>query len=194
MKAQKTVLRLALVGVLFGAFLGSGCSTPYMRNRGFDAMDMFDGGITTSDKFEFALYLGFFNFLTVGYSDFDGTLHGICGRKFGDFQAHHHGTGLLVWGQEELGYDGPPGTASLDKPDKYSVGPLGLALGPRPPFRQTLNCPKLLHLGWVGVALNCHFPEFADFFLGWLGFDIYDDDVVGRAVEKPATEPAAAPK
>jgi hypothetical protein len=39
-----------------------------------------------------------------------------------------------------------------------------------------LYCPKVLHLGWVGVALNCHLPELADFFLGWTTLDIMGDD------------------
>jgi len=193
MGARQAVLTTAPILILVGALFCSGCSSPYMRNRGFDAMDMFDGGITTSEKPRFALYLGFFNFVTVGYSNFDGTLHGICGREFGKFPALHHCGGAFLWGRETLGYNDALDPSKPGVPDSYAVGPLGLALGPRPPFRQTLNCPKLLHLGWVGVALNCHFPEFADFFLGWLGMDIYDDDVVGRPAVKTSAE-APAPK
>ncbi len=186
MRVGMAVSRVALVLVVLGALLGGGCSTPFMRNRGYDLMDMFDGGFTTTEKPQLSVYLGFFNFITIGYADFDGTLHGICGREVGKFHAKHQGTGLLLWGHEALSYEGPPEATTLTEAASYAVGPLGLALGPTPPFRQTLNCPKLLHLGWVGVALNCHFPEFADFFLGWVGLDIFKDDVVGRAPAEPA--------
>jgi hypothetical protein len=43
--------------------------------------------------------------------------------------------------------------------------------------RDAVSCPKLLHLGWVGVELNCRFVELADFLLGWAGVDFMEDDV-----------------
>ncbi len=189
MTARPVVPGSKFLLLLCGALLC--CSCTYMHHRGNDLKDMFDGGVTSSEDAEFAFYLGFFNFLTFGFSRFDGTLHGLCSGTTGHFPAHQHGTGLLLWGHEELGYDHSNYPVTVDQPDAYSVGPLGLVLGPRPPFRQTLNCPKLFHFGWYGFTLNCHFTEFADFFLGWVGLDIYDDDEVAAPAEEapaPATE------
>ncbi|MHC4788994.1 MAG: hypothetical protein ACYS8K_07295, partial [Planctomycetota bacterium] len=59
----------------------------------------------------------------------------------------------------------------------YRVGVLGLLHGPGPGVRDAVSCPKLLHLGWVGVELNCRFVELADFLLGWAGVDFMEDDV-----------------
>ena len=50
-----------------------------------------------------------------------------------------------------------------------------------------MNCPKLFHLGRVGLTLNCKFGEAADFLLGWLTVDIRADDAPAPA---PETAPA----
>ena len=44
---------------------------------------------------------------------------------------------------------------------------------------QLANCPKMLHLGWVGLTLNCKFTELTDFLLGWTTLDILSDDHMG---------------
>ena len=55
---------------------------------------------------------------------------------------------------------------------------VGLIDGPGPPRGEIMNCPKLIHLGWVGIALNCKFGELADLLLGWTTLDIMGDDGV----------------
>jgi len=54
-----------------------------------------------------------------------------------------------------------------------------------------------IHVGYVGVEVNIHYAELADFFLGWFGLDITADDGTYRAdhEEQPsvqAEEPSKA--
>lgn len=163
-----------LVGLVAAvSFLSSGCA--YLKNRGNDAVDIFDVGVTVSEKPQFSLYAGFFNVLPVGYSHMDGTLYGLAHRQVGAIPARHRTIGLLHWGQEQLGYQDFE-AADPKSPPPYGVGWIGLIKGPPVPKRQIANCPKLLHLGWVGITLNCHFGELADFILGWTTLDIMGDD------------------
>jgi hypothetical protein len=61
-------LRLAALTVLILA--GSGRA--YMHNRGNDAAQIFDVGVTVSVKPGFSLYAGSLNILTLGFSHVDG--------------------------------------------------------------------------------------------------------------------------
>ncbi len=163
----------AVMALLVGLLSSSGCA--YMSNRGRDAMDVIDAGVTTSKEPQFALYAGFLNIASLGYSGVDGNFYGIPMRQAGSFQTRQNAGGLLVWGYEELGY------AEMDQknpqyPPHWKVGPVGLVQGPRPPAEQVLNCPKLLHLGWIGLTVNCNTAELGDFLVGWTTIDYMDDD------------------
>ncbi len=151
----------------------SGCG--YLQKRGQDAVDFLDAGVTVSRDPQFSLYVGFLNVLSLGYSDMDSTLYGLSDSSWGKAAARQNAAGALFYGQEQLGYrdvdfDDP------ESPAPWKVGFLGLTEGPGPPSGQTVNCPKLLHLGWVGLTLNCKFGELADFLLGWTTLDIMHDD------------------
>ena len=56
------------------------------------------------------------------------------------------------------------------------MGVIGLVQGPGPTGGHVVNCPKLFHIGWIGLTLNCKFGEFADFLLGWTTVDVMGDD------------------
>ncbi|MFO7957447.1 MAG: hypothetical protein R6X33_10145 [Candidatus Brocadiia bacterium] len=172
---MSTFRRFAIVvSVVLLMLLSSGCAT-YWADRGNDSLDILDVGVTTSSKPGFSLYAGFLNVLSLGYSDVDGTLWGIGGRHAGAVPMRQNAAGVLLEGYEQLGYrDFDP--ADPDSPEPWRVGIIGLAEGPPPPPGQTVNCPKLLHLGWVGLTLNCRFGELADFVVGWFGGDIMGDD------------------
>jgi len=173
MMARRSVLLVTGIIALSG-ILCSGCS--YMQKRGNDALDMFDIGVTVSQTPGFSLYSSCFEIFTVGYSNVDGRFHGLCRRRVGSFPLRHNATGVLVWGYEQLGYD-EVDFADPDSPESWRVGPLGLILGPGPDKAHVMNCPKLLHLGWAGIAINCKLADIADFILGWTTLDIMGDDV-----------------
>ncbi len=173
-ESGRALLLKSVVSVLLLTALGSlGCA--YMARRGNDALDIVDVGVTASSEPGFALYAGLLNVLSLGYSDVDGTLVGIGGRHAGTVRMRQNARGLLLWGYEQLGYE-EFDPADPESPPSWRVGVVGLALGPAPPPGQTVNCPKLLHLGWVGLTLNCRFGELADFLLGWTTLDIMGDD------------------
>ena len=166
--------KLLIVGLLgITLVIAGGCG--YLQNRGGDALDMIDAGVTVSPEPQFSLYVGLLNVLSLGYSNMDGTLYGLSEGRGGKVAARQNAAGMLLVGTEQLGYrdvefDDPA------SPEPWKVGPVGLAEGPGPRNGQVINCPKLLHLGWVGLTLNCKFGELADFLLGWTTLDIMNDD------------------
>jgi hypothetical protein len=174
MKVSRRSVGVILVVLLAGMLFNSGCA--YLQNRGNDALDIFDVGITTSEEPQFALYAGFLNIAALGYSNVDGTLAGIGHRNVGVMQVRHHAAGILVYGDEQFGYDGDYNAADPNSPEPWRVGIVGLMEGPGPRNGQVVNCPKLLHLGWLGLTLNCKFGELADFILGLTTLDIMSDD------------------
>jgi len=78
----------------------TGCT--YLKNRGNDAIDMFDPGITLSLKPGFAIHLDFFNCLPLGYSHIEGVYLGLGNRQFGALSLHDHSWGYILRGREEL--------------------------------------------------------------------------------------------
>jgi len=173
--------RVGLVVVFVGLLACIGCT--YAQDRSQDFTDIFDVGVTVSAKPQFSLYAGFLNILSLGYSNFDGTLLGMAGRHYGAIDARQNAAGLLLWGREQFGYE----DFNADEPD--SPTPWGVAIagrGARPPVGQIVNCPKMLHLGWVGLTVNCKLGQLADFLLGWTTLDIMGDDAPHDEPMEPA--------
>jgi hypothetical protein len=170
------MLKRSLVVIIMAAAITlgtTGCT--YMENRGDDLSEVIDVGVTTSAKPQFSTYCGFFNLVSLGYSNFEGCIHGLVGGEAGTQLATHDTWGLLIYGKEELAYAPAPDDVA-PQTEPWGVG-LGLAEYGAPPNSQIANCPKLLHLGWVGLTLNCKFGELADFLVGFTTVDIMDDDV-----------------
>jgi len=173
------------IGVILLALVMCSTGCAYLKDRGNDALDFAELGVTVSKKPAFSLYVGFLNVLSLGYAKTDGTLYGIAHRDAGALPVRHNAHGVLLWGEEQLGYCKDFDPTDPDSPDPWRVGPIGLIQGPGPAEHEILNCPKLLHLGWVGLHLNCHLGELADFLLGWTTIDIMGDDTAGQdAVEE----------
>ena len=182
--SHRSTLTVALL--LTAMIACSGCT--YAKNRGNDALDILDVGVTTSKEPGFSLYAGFLNILSLGYSNVDGTLRGIGGGDTGAIPMRHNAAGALLWGREQMGYDGAFDPEDPESPQPHGVAPIGLLLGPLPSGRHAVDCPKLLHLGWVGLTLNCHFAELADFLLGWTTLDILGDDYAAEAGASEVTQ------
>lgn len=184
MKVSRGSLATVLCFLMVSLFFSSGCA--YLKNRGNDALDVFDVGVTASKEPKFAIYAGFLNVTALGYSNLDGTLVGIGGREVGVMPVRQHAEGSIFHGSEQLGY-ADFNMEDPDSPEMWRVGIIGLLEGPPPPKGQIVNCPKLLHFGWIGFTLNCRFGELADLILGLTTLDIMGDDSAGAAASGEPT-------
>ena len=174
---RRTLVMWIAVAVL--ALMSSGCA--YMSDRGNDAMDMFDMGFTVTSEPRFAVYAGFQSLIALGYSDVDGKMIGIGDRDAGVLDFRHNAAGMVLEGYEQLAVGSDYDPASEDSPVKRGIG-LGLIYGDHADsLIGALNCPKLVHVGFIGFSLNCKVGEVADFILGWSTLDIANDDKDGGA-------------
>jgi hypothetical protein len=177
-------LRIVLVSFLLIGLL-AGCT--YLRNRGNDALDIFDLGLTVSKKPQFGLYADWFNLTTLGFSHIDGWLLGWGMRHAGAPTYQEHAWGVLLWGSEKIGI-GPFNpedphqatssyTGSKDECPRYDAGIIGLFAGNNhPPLIQDFECNKGFHLAFIGVYNTCRPIDLIDFILGWTTLDIMGDD------------------
>lgn len=154
--------------------LSSGCA--YMMNRGNDAADMIDVGITVTGEPTLGIYIGFLSVLDLGYAEVDGKMIGLGQRRAGVMDMRYHAGGLVIGGYEQVGYDGRYNSEDPDSPPRRGVG-VGMAFYPPPQSAtQALQLPKFLHLGWIGLSWNFKLVEIIDFILGLTALDICDDD------------------
>ncbi len=156
------------------AVSASGCS--YFRNRGQDAAEMFDLGLTFSKKPQFSAYMNCPVIAPIGYGKVDGTYVGVGGGTVGVMGGYHQeSSGTLVWGREEVSWEG----FDPDQADTLSVqgvGVLGLAENKDNEDPYDVACIHYLHLGWVGATFNIHWLEIPDFFCGIVLLDPMGDD------------------
>ena len=185
-----------ILSVLAACVLLSGCSTPYMKNRGNDLADIFDIGITVNGGApQFRLDFEPF-FLTAGYSDLHCKLIGLGGRKFGINDFESKGWGAILTGKGVYGtgpfdptdprqYADPshPENAPKERPS-YDMGLIPLATDGNTLWTKYAECNKGIHLGWIGIHLPCRPLDLIDFVLGFTTLDIMHDDMAGK-------EPAA---
>lgn len=171
-------------------FFSSGCA--YFKNRGNDAMDFLDVGVTVSDSWKpsFRCYFDMFVVTPIGFAATDCNFYGLSHRRFGKMDIRDHSWGVLLLGKERRGigeFDASnPYHARQDQSDltdwpTYKVGVVGLIAKPDPPpWRQFFEGKRGLHLGWVGIDLTCRINEMVDFLLGWTSLDIMSDDEYDR--------------
>jgi len=190
MRSRNVMRRLSAVWLPGLILLGfSGCS--YLQHRGEDLLDMMDIGITWSTKPGFAAYYDLTPFVPIGVSYVDGHFVGVGGGQVGVMRHFQKNIGVVVWGQEEVGFG--PGF-DKNKPetvDFQRVGAIGVAQGlaegrlPRPDYFPT--CLHYIHLGYVGAVGNLRYLQMLDFLLGWTTLDIcFDDGVKRGGAKRPA--------
>ena len=168
--------RTLLLAAAFAIISAASGACAYLSDRGNDALDMFDVGVTVSPKPHFGVYAGFQSILGIGYADIDGKLLGIGDRKVGALDMRYKAAGSLLEAKEAWAFADDYDKADEDSPQRRGVG-LGLIYGPYPKtVMGALNCPKLIHLGFIGFNLNCKIGQIADFILGWTTLDIASDD------------------
>ncbi|HUT34885.1 MAG TPA: hypothetical protein VNE39_15455 [Planctomycetota bacterium] len=146
----------------------SGCT--YLRNRGADASQMMDLGLTFSKKPQFGLYANCPMVTPLGYSKVDGYFVGMGGGKLGAGEHHQNNSGLLFWGHEENSWKG---FNDKDKAttESHRVGVIGIAQSAKEgKTKYRPACVHYLHLGYVGVMWNLNYFKMADFFCGWFGW------------------------
>ncbi len=177
----RKIMLLMLVSVVSG-LTGSGCA--YLRDRGNDAMDMIDLGLTFSREPGFAFYYDFVPVIPIGIGAVNGRFAGLGGGKFALGTPHYQrSTGVILWGQEEVTFDysrqeleAMPEDVRQEVTNYQRSGLIGLIQGPVPDTDYLISCPHYLHLGWVGVVATPRYLQMLDFLLGWTTLDIGGDD------------------
>ena len=142
-------------------------------------MDIIDIGFTASKKPGLALYYDFVPVIPIGYGKVEGTFVGLGGGKFGAMPHYEESYGLLLWGQESVGF----GVYDASDPETLNyqrTGLVGAAEGPFPGPDYLLSCPHYIHLGWVGIVVSPRYLQILDFLCGWTTLDICFDDGVPR--------------
>lgn len=180
--------RVVMLLLLFLCLAAPGCM--YLHDRGRDALDIFDVGITVSNHLrpDLGAFVSFWNILPIGFAHVEGKLVGIGNGRVGVLDFVHDRTwGAVIWGAEQHGVaDGVRVTP--EGPPRYDQGALRLALGAErsPPGHQYFDCDRTFHLGWLGIHLRIKLDELADFFLGWTTLDIMKDDGLPRGLPAEA--------
>jgi hypothetical protein len=188
LRNAKMLCAVLLIAV---AWAGSGCA--YLKDRGRDAMDIVDLGITVNTQWkpQFRIYANPF-VLPVGYGQLDNAkLIGWGNRDFGINDIEVEERGLLLAGREMYGvgpfdprdfrqvspvYAADDPEAPAERP-AYKNGLLPLILDKEPRnWAKYVECDKGIHLGWIGVHFPCRPLDLIDFVLGWTTLDILHDD------------------
>ncbi len=164
------------------SFLGTtGCTTAYWQSRGNDFADFIDIGVTYTKEPHVAVYAGFQSILSIGYADVDGGLLGLGFGQFGNLAMRNRAAGFAIEGVEQYAIGDTYDPADPSSPEKRGAG-LGMLYYPTPKTTmEFLQCPKFVHLGWVGLNINCKIGELLDFVVGWTTLDIGGDDGDKRA-------------
>jgi len=189
----------ALLSLIAAVMLLQSCT--YLKNRGNDALDIVDIGITVtpSVKPDFALYFDFFNMTPIGYSTVDGKLLGIGYRQAGalDYQAHNWG--VLAYGSEKQGAgvfnpNDPRQARAGAEPAKpwpaYDAGFVRVFAEDNPPPKfHYMECTRQIHLGWIGFLMDFRPVDLLDFIVGWTTIDfLHDDHIPVSSQRNGATE------
>ncbi len=159
-----------------------GCT--YLTNRGRDAGDVIDLGLTFSGKPQIAVFYDFVPIVPIGYGRLDGRFAGLGGGRIAGWAPHYEKSyGLILWGEEELTFRNSYeelemlGSEERDEAvDFQRTGLIGMFQGPFPSQDYLISCPHYLHLGWIGVVATPRYLQMVDFVLGWTTLDIGADD------------------
>jgi hypothetical protein len=175
-----------------------GCSSTYWLNRGNDALDIMDLGLTVTPRLkpDLGLYVDFFNITPLGYSRVRGRFYGLARRQFGGMDVRDDSWGVLLWGSEdiEVGEFDPRNPHLVDQGEiqalqdagkplpqegrRYNMGIVRMAAHDNaPPWVTFFTCRRMFHFGWIGVHNAMRPIDLVDFIFGWTKLDIVGDDV-----------------
>ena len=192
----------ALVCVLF--FQLTGCA--YLQDRGDDAREIIDAGISISQKPQFAFYASgpIVQIAALGVGNVDGKFVGLGEGEWRNNAPHYEKSiGLFLWGEEWISYkyskadlEAMPRQEADEAANFMRVGVAGMLQGPPPDKEYIVSCPHYIHLGFVGLVATPRYLQFADFLLGWTTLDILNDDGEKDQARQamPETKPARKSK
>jgi hypothetical protein len=196
---RKQLMKALLLMVCISSVISiQGCS--YMADRGRDALDIMDIGISVTPSVvpDFACYFDFFNATPIGYSHVDGKILGIAYRQVGWLDYESHNWGVLSHGVEKQGTgdfdpDNPHyahvGETTGDEWPQWDAGFVRLFTGDNPPPPlQHLECSRVVHIGWIGILWDIRPIDAIDFVVGWTTLDMMGDDDVEAPVIPSAAE------
>lgn len=169
---MRRILPLSLLALL--SLTGCAGVGGYFQDRGRDALQILDLGVTWSGRPSFAAFLDCP--LPLGYSHIDGHFAGL---RAGDVAAtpyHQHAYGLLVWGRESAAFCKENSEQALADPPKSEAGRLASSHDTGASVCCSTSCLNTIHIGFLGLAFEDHPLQLLDFALGWFGVDIDKDD------------------
>jgi len=177
-----------IIFIGFFLLLNSGCAPGYMQDRGNDALDVLELGLTVNkdSKPQLGFYFDFFSLFPLGYAKVEGTAFGLGNRQAGKLDYLNNSWGVVVWGSEEKGigifdprnpHQARPDQADLEEWPQYNVGLPRLIIEDNPPpDLHFFECNRGIHLGWIGFYMNVRPLDIIDFILGWTTIDMLGDD------------------
>lgn len=166
------------VGVCLGVALVlmtlQGCT--YMKNRGDDALQVADIGLTFSNRPYLSAYVCGFGAISFGAGSFDGHFLGWGGDAVSWQRLYHRDIGLGPWSYSEIGWGDSLDPQKPETLEQWYAGLIGWFQHPprRPAYG--VACVHYLHLGWFGFVGNLRYAEMIDFLTGWVGYDFCGDD------------------
>jgi hypothetical protein len=135
----------------------SGCGT-YWRNRGNDALDMWDFGISTTSKPCFAFVpADYMNVTPIGFSFLEGKFHGVYRRQWVTLKLSDSMWGVLVTGSQTLQ------VGELDANDPRQFHPAKIA-ALKAAGKPLPTAPQRYDLGLVTVPLHDNAPPYPNWF------------------------------
>jgi len=96
-----------------------------MHDRGADALDMFDIGVTWTSKPYGSLSACALGLASIGAGMVDGHFFGIGGGRAGVMRHYQRNLGLILWSYDEVGWGDEVDPNDPNTLYRYYVGPIG---------------------------------------------------------------------
>ncbi len=105
-----------------------GCA--YLQDRGDDAAEMFDVGVTWTSEPCFSFNLCLLGLASIGGGYMDGHFAGIGGGQAGVMRHYHNGVDLLLWSYDEVAWGDDYDVEKPETLTAWYIGPVGWAQHP----------------------------------------------------------------